>query len=76
MGFDYNISKAIDISLSKNQLGQEVIRIEFRYVTFNLTLDDSERKNDLIELLTGASQRKPVKREEVKMPSFYTGVKK
>jgi len=72
MSFEYQISKAIDISVKKNAQGQDVIVLAFRYVNFELTLDDVEKRDYLVELLTGVVQKKEKKQEEVKMPRMYS----
>jgi hypothetical protein len=71
MSFDYDISKAIDIELDKDESNNPIIRLEFRYVTFKLKLDDKIKTQRLLEMLTGTVIPKKKAKKEVTLPKMY-----
>ncbi len=70
MAFDYQISKAIDISVETDASGQRAIILDFKYVRFILRLDDKLKTEKLVEELTG-KKRNEDKDKKVKMPNLY-----
>lgn len=71
MGFDYAISKAIDITVEKDDAKNTIIRLDFRYVTFRLKLDDKVKTEKLLEILTGNVIKKQDDKKDVKIPRMY-----
>lgn len=69
--FEYDISKAIDIATERDEAGKTIIRIDFRYVTFRLKLDDKLKTEKLVELLTGEVIKKEEPKKDVKLPRLY-----
>jgi len=71
VSFEYEISKAIDISVEKDDAHNTILRIDFRYVTFKLKLDDKIKTEKLLEILTGNVIEKQDEKKEVKIPRMY-----
>jgi hypothetical protein len=73
IAFEYPISAAIDITVTKDEQNNSVLSMQFKYVRFVLKLDDKIKTEKLLELLGGSVQKKEKPKEEVKLPKFYKG---
>lgn len=74
MAFEYHLSKAINITVRENVFEQKIIELEFKYVRFELTLDDEEKTKSLLQALTGAVFKEQQQDDaKVKMPNLYKG---
>ena len=71
IAFEYSISQAIDIKVTKDELNHSVIEIQFKYVRFLLKLDDKIKTEKLLVLLGESFKRKEYYKEEVKIPKLY-----
>lgn len=71
MSFEYPLSKAIDIRVQRNVIGQEVLVLAFKYITFELTLDDEEKRRLLMQCLGGSLQRPARSQQPVSLPKMY-----
>ncbi|MBR9701163.1 hypothetical protein GOV11_04830 [Candidatus Woesearchaeota archaeon] len=72
LAFEYSLSKAIDIRVSKDTLGTAILTLEFKYVRFVLKLDDKDKFEQMVCALTGKPIKKNnVKVDKVNLPKMY-----
>lgn len=71
MAFEHYISKAVDIELTKDELGNDVLELQFKYVRFVLHLDDKIKADKIRDLLGATMREEETEKEPVKMPKMY-----
>jgi hypothetical protein len=73
MAFEYKLSNAFSVSGKKDAQGNDIIVLEYKYVRFELTLDDVAKREVLERIITGKVERRAKERDPVKMPTMYGG---
>lgn len=70
MAFEYQLSKVVSISTELDSWGHKVLILQFKYVKFALTLDDLDKRNDLLDAIGGSKVQIP-NAIPPKLPKFY-----
>jgi hypothetical protein len=71
---EHKLSHAFSVSHRLDAAGNDVIILEYKYLTFELVLDDEKKRGVLEFIVTGKMRAKEKPQSPpVKLPTFYRG---